>query len=97
MVIYGYAKQHSYNKDNSSQVQVRIPSIHGPFHQEDANGKIIRNYVKDSDLPWYPSLLLNHVPVDGEVVALLSTSNSEKNTDFLVIGFTGASYSSQID
>lgn len=95
MIVYGYAKQYQYSADNSSQVQVRIPSIHGPYRQEDAKGQTIHNYIQDEDLPWYPSLLLDHSPTDGEVVALVSTSNSERNTDFLVIGFTGASYSSE--
>lgn len=95
MIVYGYAKQYSYSADHSSQVQVRIPSIHGPYRREDAKGKTIRNYVEDADLPWYKSLLLDHSPVDGEVVALINTSGSNNNTDFLVIGFTGASYSSE--
>lgn len=95
MIVYGYAKQYQYSADQSGQIQVRIPTIHGPYRKEDAKGQIIRNYVEDVDLPWYTSLLLDHEPTDGEVVVLLSTSNSESNTDFIVIGYTGASYSSE--
>jgi hypothetical protein len=88
-IVYGYAKAVKYSKDKSSSVQVRIPSIHGPYKQSDAKGKTIQNYVKDEDLPWYPSLLLDHSPTDGEVVALI------EDNGFLVIGFTGASYGSE--
>ncbi|WP_302320340.1 hypothetical protein [uncultured Duncaniella sp.] len=95
MVVFGYVKQYQYSADHSSQVQVRIPSIHGPYRREDAKGKTIRNYVEDADLPWYMSLQLDHEPVDGEVVALISMSGGGTGSDFLVIGFTGASYSSE--
>lgn len=95
MVVYGYVKQYKYSANHASQLQVRIPLIHGPYRKEDAKGQTLRNYVEDEDLPWYDSLLLDHTPVDGEVVALVSTNNSEKNTDFLVLGFTGSSYSSE--
>ena len=94
MITYGYAKSYYYSNDSTLYIQVRIPSIHGPFYKEDAKGKTIRNYVQDKDLPKYPSLLLPHLPSDGEVVAL-ATLNSSKN-DFLVIGLTGGSYSSGV-
>lgn len=92
MIVYGYAKQYYFTNDSTLMIKVRIPSIHGPYKRSDANGKTLRNYVKDEDLPYYPSLLLPHFPLDGEVVALLSTSSSK--SDFLVIGLTGGSYSS---
>lgn len=92
MVVYGYVKAYRSSADNASEVQVRIPSIHGPYNQADANGKSIKNYTRDEDLPWYPSLVLNHEPTDGEVVALLNEKDSSNNTDLLVIGFTGATY-----
>ena len=94
MVVFGYAKDYYYTGDNTLMVRVRIPNIHGPYRQEDARGKTIRNYVYDSDLPYYQSLLLPHLPREGEVVALTPISESSTNLDFLVIGLTGASYSS---
>lgn len=92
MITYGYVKQYYYTNDGTLMIQVRVPSIHGPYKQSDAGGKIIRNYVRDDDLPFYQSLLLPHLPLDGEVVALLATSSS--NNDFIVIGLTGGSYQS---
>lgn len=97
MVVYGYAKQFEYSADNAMTIQVRIPSIHGPYLQSDAKGRTIRNYVKDEDLPWYTSLALGQEPYDGDVVVLLSTNDSDINSDFIVIGTTGASYSSQTE
>lgn len=90
MIVYGYAKGYEYSNDNTLMIRVRIPSIHGPYLQSDARGKRIRNYTPDSELPMYPSLLLPHLPVEGEVVAL-SSMNSTAN-DFLVLGLTGGSY-----
>lgn len=90
MIIFGYAKQYRYTNDSTLQVQVRIPSIHGPYKQTDAKGKLIRNYVQDSDLPFYSSLLLPHLPNEGEVVALSALDKG--NSNFLVIGLTGGSY-----
>lgn len=90
MITFGYAKQYRYTNDNTLEIQVRIPSIHGPYKQTDAGGKIIRNYVQDDDLPYYPSLLLPHLPNEGEVVAISSMSTSTSN--MLVIGLTGGNY-----
>lgn len=90
MVTYGYAKQYKYTNDGTLHIQVRIPSIHGPYKQSDANGKKITNYTRDDDLPYYPSLLLPHLPLDGEIVALLATNSS--NSEFLILGLTGGSY-----
>lgn len=92
MITYGYAKQYRYSGDGVMQVQVRIPSIHGPYTQQDYNGKTVRNYTRDDDLPWYPSLLLPSLPHDGEVVAVATLD--EGNTQFLIIGLTGGSYKS---
>lgn len=94
MITFGYAKQYRYTNDSTLQVQVRVPSIHGPYSQSDGRGKIIRNYVQDNDLPFYPSLLLPHLPNEGEVVALSSLDKS--NNDFIVIGLTGGSYYSGV-
>ncbi len=90
MITYGYAKQYKYAGDGSLQIQVRIPSIHGPYKQSDANGKTIRNYTRDKDLPYYQSILLPHLPNDGEVVCLLETDSGSK--EFIVIGLTGSQY-----
>ena len=90
MIVYGYAKSYRYAGDGTLNIQVRIPSIHGAFSQKAYGGKTARNYVKDDDLPYYNSVLLPHLPNDGEVVALVSSN--DKNPDFLVVGLTGGSY-----
>jgi len=90
MTTFGYAKQYMYAGDNTLQIQVRIPSIHGPYKQSDYKGKAVRNYVKDEDLPFYPSLLLPHLPHNGDVVAV--TALDKGNTSFLVVGLMGSSY-----
>jgi len=91
MIVYGYVKQYSYLNDGTLSVQVRVPQIHGPYSQTDAGGKIIRNYVQDKDLPWYPSLLLPHLPNEGEVV-MLQSANDSKSAEYVVLGLTGGSY-----
>jgi len=91
MVVYGYVKSYNYTGDGTFMIQVRIPMIHGPFYQQDAKGKKIRNYVKDDSLPYYPSVILPHTPTEGDVVALVNLKDS-KNTEFLVVGLTGGSY-----
>lgn len=90
-VIYGYAKSTMYSGTGEFLVQVRVPNIHGPIDQKDYQGKKVTNYVKDENLPWYPSLLLPHIPNTNEVVALMSTNSS--NSEFIVIGLTGGQYS----
>ncbi len=90
MIVFGYVKSYEYAGDGSLMIQVRIPSIHGPYTQSGYNGRPVRNYVSDSQLPYYPSILLPHLPSEGEVCAL-STTN-EKTTQFIVIGLTGGSY-----
>ena len=79
-----------YTTDGTLMVQVRIPSIHGPFTMAGYAGKTVRNFTRDEDLPYYQSLLLPHLPRDGEVVALMSTNGSSSN--LIVIGLTGGSY-----
>lgn len=90
MITYGYCKGYYYTGDGTLMVRCRIPSIHGPYSQKNANGKTIRNYVTDDALPYYPSLLLPHLPNEGEVVAISSLDSG--NSNFLVLGLTGASY-----
>ena len=94
MIVNGYAKSYMYAGDGTLMVQVRIPNIHGPVDQKEYIGKSVRSYVRDEDLPFYPSLLLPHLPVDGEVVALLS--RNDKSSEFVVIGLTGGSYYNNI-
>lgn len=90
MIVFGYAKKYEYNRDGALMVQVRIPSIHGPYKQSNQKGKYAKNYVLDADLPYYHSLLLPHNPADGEVVVLQSLQ--ENNYEWIVIGMTGGSY-----
>lgn len=90
MIVYGYVKDFKYSGDGTMQIQVRIPNAHGAYHLSDYNGKRVRNYTPDEDLPWYPSLLLPHEPSEGEVVALASLDKS--SSDWLVIGLTGGAY-----
>ena len=90
MIVYGYAKGYKYSGDGTLQIQVRIPNIHGAYLLSDYKGKTVRNYTADKDLPWYQSLLLPHLPNDGEVVAIASLDGTSSN--WLVIGLTGGSY-----
>lgn len=90
MITYGFAKDCYYTNDGTLMIQVRVPSIHGPYSKSDYRGKLPRNYVPDSDLPYYPALLMHHLPGDGEVVAITSLDNS--NSSFLVLGLTGGAY-----
>lgn len=92
MIVYGYVKDFKYSGDGTMLIQVRVPNVHGAYHFSDYKGKRVRNYTEDSNLPWYPSLLLPHEPSEGEVVALSSLDNSPSN--WLVIGLTGGSYNS---
>ena len=90
MIVYGYVRQYYYTNDGTLMIQVRIPSIHGAYRQSDYSGRVAKNYTRNNDLPYYPSLILPHLPNEGEVVAL--TSLNEQSKDFLVLGLTGGSY-----
>lgn len=90
MIVYGYVKGCRYSGDGTLQIQVRVPNVHGAYQLLDYKGKKVRNYTSDADLPWYPSLLLPHMPTEGEVVALTSLDSSPSN--WMVIGLTGGSY-----
>lgn len=94
MIVYGYAKEYKYSGDGTLQIKVRIPNVHGAYLKSDYKGKTIRNYTEDKDLPWYPSLLLPHLPADGEVVAVSSLDSSPSN--WMVIGLTGGSYNAGV-
>lgn len=91
MITFGYAKKYKYSGDGTLLIQARIPNIHGPYSQTDAGGKTIKNYTRDEDLPWYQSVLLPHMPTEGEVV-MLQSINESKSSDYVVIGLTGGSY-----
>lgn len=90
MVVYGYVKEYKYSGDGTLLVKVRVPNEHGAYDKSEYQGKTLRNYVADKDLPWYPSLLLPHLPVEGEVVAITSLDNTSSN--WLILGLTGGSY-----
>lgn len=87
MIIYGYVKDYKYANDGTFQIKARIPAIHGPYKQQSTKG----NYTRDEDLPWYTSILLPHLPTEGEVVMLQSV-NESKSSEYVVIGLTGGSY-----
>lgn len=90
MITYGYAKQYQYTGDGTLLIQVRMPSVHGPYNQRDAGGKTIRGYVQDKDLPWFQSVLLPHLPTEGEVVMLSSLDTT--SNQWVILGLTGGSY-----
>lgn len=79
-----------YTGAGTLMIQVRIPNIHGPIDQREYNGQKVRNYTSDENLPWYPSVLLPHLPNTNEIVVLASINSS--NSDWIVIGMTGGEY-----
>ena len=89
-LVYGYAIEHKYGGDGNLYIKTRVPTVHGPLDQKDYRGKQVRRYVGDADLPWYPSILLPHLPNYGEVVLLLSKDPDVSG--FVVIGVMGGSY-----
>lgn len=91
MIIFGYAKGSRVNDRGVTEIQVRIPSIHGPWDMKAYNGARVRNYTLDQDLPYYPSLILPRDPEVGDVVALISFDETPHN--LMVIGLTGTKYS----
>jgi hypothetical protein len=92
MITFGFALEYKYAGDGTLLIKTRIPSVHGAYKQSDYNGKPIKNWTADADLPWYPSLLLPHLPTAGEVVAVESINHG--NSDWLVLGLTGGIYMS---
>lgn len=90
MIVYGYAKGYKYSSYGALEVQVRVPSIHGPFTQSEYNGKPVRNYTMDANLPYYKSVMLPRNPNDGDVVLLITPTDA--STDFIVMGLTGGSW-----
>lgn len=94
MITFGYAKDYMYTGDGTLMIKVRIPSIHGPYKQTEYRGQSGYVYTRDEDLPYYQSLLLPHLPTEGEVVAVASLDSGLSN--FIVIGLTGGSYTASI-
>ena len=92
MLTFGYVKGYKYANDGTLLIQVRIPSIHGAYNISEYGGKTVRNYTKDEDLPWVPSILLPHLPGEGEVVVVASMNYGKSN--FVILGMTGGSYNS---
>lgn len=90
MLTYGYCKEYQYSGDGTLLVKVRIPKIHGAYKQQNYNGRSIRNYVSDENLPWYQSIIPPYLPKEGDVVCLSTVG--DKPNDFIVIGLTGGSY-----
>lgn len=84
MIVYGIVKSSETRSDGTLWIKVRVPLIHGADDQKMYDGRTIRNYVLDDDLPWYQSIQLPVVPSFGSIVAL-STVNDSKN-EFIVIG-----------
>lgn len=91
MITYAYVKDSYYTGDGNLMVQVRIPSIHGAYDQKEYKGQRVRNYTEDGALPWYPSVLLPHLPKEGEVVAI-TTLDSSSDGNMLIIGLMGSSH-----
>ena len=87
MIVYGFAKAYRYLGDGTLQIQVRIPNIHGSYRQQSGRA----TYTRDEDLPWLASVLLPHLPNEGEVVMLESATGSN-SSEFVCIGLTGGSY-----
>lgn len=87
MIVYGFAKNYAYEGDGTLKIQVRIPSIHGPYKQQVTKAP----YTKDEDLPWVTSLLTVNLPVEGDVV-MLQSINESKSSDFVALGLTGGNY-----
>lgn len=94
MITYGYAKGYKYTGDGRLLVKVRIPSVHGPYLMQDYKGKTVKNHISDDNLPWCESVLLPHLPNEGEVVAVATLDKG--NSTFLVLGLTGGSYQSGV-
>ena len=94
MIVYGYVLDSRYEASGEFMMKVRIPAIHGPMNQKDYRGQRVRNYVPDSEIPFYSSLILPHEPAFGDVVAIATTGDSSSN--WLVLGYTGGSFAKSL-
>lgn len=87
MIVFGFAKDYTYEGDGTLKVKVRVPSIHGPYVQD-----LTKNtYTRDENLPWYTSVLTPSMPVEGDVVVLENISDG-RGSQMIVIGLTGGNY-----
>lgn len=87
MIVYGYAKNYAYEGDGTLKVQVRIPTIHGPYKQVSTK----QPYTKDEDLPWVTCLLTVNLPLEGDVI-MMQSINESRSSDFVGLGLTGGNY-----
>ena len=87
MIIYGFAKAYADDGDGTLKVQVRIPSIHGPYKQQNTK----QPYTLDKDLPWVTCLMTVNLPVEGDVV-MLQSINESNGSDYVGLGLTGGNY-----
>lgn len=87
MIVYGFAKDYTYDGDGTLKVKVRIPSIHGPYRQQSTKG----TYTRDEDLPWITCMLTANLPVEGDVI-VLQTVNDGVSGGFIGLGLTGGNY-----
>lgn len=87
MIVYGYAKDYEYDGDGTLKVQVRIPSIHGPYRQQSTKAV----YTRDEDLPWVTCLLTVNLPCEGDVI-MLQSINESNSSDFVGLGLTGGNF-----
>lgn len=87
MIVYGFAKDYTYDGDGTLKIKVRIPSAHGPYAQQASKGI----YTRDKDLPWFTSMLMPSLPAEGDVV-ILQSINESKSSEFIVLGLTGGNY-----
>lgn len=87
MIVFGFVKGYQYAGDGTLKVQVRIPSIHGPYVQQVSKA----TYTLDKDLPWVTCALLPTMPVEGDVI-MLQTTNESKSSTMVGIGLTGGNY-----
>ena len=88
MITYAFAIAHKYDGDGVLNIQTRIPSVHGPLSESEFRGQQVKNYTKDSDLPWYPSILLPYLPNYGDTIVVTTLDTSTSN--LLVIGVMGS-------
>lgn len=90
MIVLGYAIRYRYADNGTTELQVRIPAVHGPMNKSEYGGKTAHNYVEEQNLPYYKSVILPHMPNYGDVVVVASTTESKR--DWIVIGLTGGNY-----
>ena len=91
MILLGYAIKYRYADNGTTEIQVRIPNIHGPMNKSEYQGKTAKGYVDEKDLPYYMSVIMPHMPSYGDVVVLESVSDNANR--WVVIGLTGGNYS----